>query len=322
MPPKEPAAIPRRDAVLSPAAAAAAGIEPPPAPAAGDHLVMLGTGGGPVLNRFNTQTAIDLVVAGVQYLIDCGAGAPRRIVEAGMGFSNLRHVFVTHHHLDHLAGYPELLVLGSSAREVDVWGPPPIEALHDGLVGAFAHSVELFHGGAVPPSRFRVHEVMLPERGVATVMEDENLRVSATRVFHGAEVRDAYAYRFDVRRTGGSVVFSGDTAGPNEQLIELARDADILIHEVQLNARLDLILDQVEPPRREALRRHLVTTHTDVADLPRVAKAANAKRLVMCHYVPAFLPPTEFLAEARKGAEAVGYEREIVAPEDLDVIVL
>src|SRR5215213_568635 len=77
MPPKEPVAIRRRDAVLSPAAVAAAGIEPPPVPPAGDHLVMLGTGGGPVLNRLNTQTAIDLVVAGVQYLIDCGA-APHR----------------------------------------------------------------------------------------------------------------------------------------------------------------------------------------------------------------------------------------------------
>jgi ribonuclease BN (tRNA processing enzyme) len=319
---EEPSAIPRRDPILSPAAAAAAGVEPRPSTPAGDHLVMLGTGGGPVLNRFNTQTAIDLIVAGSQYLIDCGAGAPRRIVEAGMGFANLRHVFVTHHHLDHLAGYPELLVLGSSAREVDVWGPPPIGALHEGLVGAFAHSVELFDGRSELGSRYRLHEVTLPEDGIASVMEDDNARVSATRVFHGAEVRDAYAYRFDVRRTGRSVVVSGDTAGPNEQLIELARDADILIHEVQLNARLDLILDQVHASRREALRRHLVTTHTDVADIPRVARAANVKRVVMCHYVPAFLPPEAFLSTACHAAGAVGYEGEIVAPADLDVIVL
>jgi ribonuclease BN (tRNA processing enzyme) len=320
--PEEPAAVPRRDAVLSPAAEAAAGVEPVPAPPAGDHLVMLGTGGGPVLNRFKTQTAIDLIVGGAQYLIDCGAGAPRRIVEAGMGFANLRYVFVTHHHLDHLAGYPELLVLGSSAREVDVWGPPPIEALHDGLVGAFAHSVELFDGDRVLGSRYRVHEITLPERGIAPVTEDDNVRVSATRVFHGAEVRDAYAYRFDVRRTGRSVVVSGDTAGPNDQLIALATDADILIHEVQLNSRLDLILEQIEPSRREALRRHLVTTHTDVVDLPRVARAANVKRVVLCHYVPAFLPATTFLEAAREAAEAVGYEGEIVAPADLDMIML
>jgi ribonuclease BN (tRNA processing enzyme) len=322
MPADEPGAIPRRDAVLSPAAAAAAGVGPPPPPPAGDHLVMLGTGGGPVLNRFKTQTAIDLVVGGSQYLIDCGAGAPRRIVEAGMGFANLRHVFLTHHHLDHLAGYPELLVLASSAQEVDVWGPPPIEALHDGLVGAFAHSMELFDGGPMLPSRYRVHEVTIPERGVAEVMEDENLRVSATRVFHGAEVRDAYAYRFDVARTGRSVVFSGDTAGPNEQLIDLAGGADVLIHEVQLNARLDLILDQIEPKRRDALRQHLVTTHTDVVDIPRVARAANVKRVLMCHYVPSFLPPAAFLGPAREAAEVVGYEGEVVAPADLDVFVL
>jgi ribonuclease BN (tRNA processing enzyme) len=283
---------------------------------------MLGTGGGPVLNQLKAQTAIDLVVGGSQYLIDCGSGAPRRIVEAGMGFASLRSVFVTHHHLDHLAGFPELLVLGSSASDVDLWGPPPIAALHDGLVGAFAFSAELFDGGPRLRSRYRVHEVALPERGVAEVMEDDNLRVSATRVFHGDEVRDAYAYRFDLRRSGRSVVFSGDTAGPNEQLIELARDADLLVHEVQLNARLDLILDQLPPARREALRRHLVTTHTDAADVPRVALAANARRVVMCHYVPAFLPPAAFLDAAREAAAAVGYAGEVVAAADLDVVVL
>jgi hypothetical protein len=65
-----------------------------------------------------------------------------------------------------------------------------------------------------------------------------------------------------VRSIGRSVLFSGDTVGPNEQLI------------------------------------------------------------VMRHYVPAFLPPSEFLAAAREAAEAVRYEGEIVAPADLDVIVL
>jgi ribonuclease BN (tRNA processing enzyme) len=65
-----------------------------------------------------------------------------------------------------------------------------------------------------------------------------------------------------------------------------------------------------------------VTTHTDVVDLPRVAKAANVNRLVMCHYVSFFLPPAAFLAEARDAAEAGGYEGEIVAPKDLDLIML
>jgi len=42
----------------------------------------------------------------------------------------------------------------------------------------------------------------------------------------------------------------------------------------------------------------------------------------MCHYVPAFLPPEAFLEAAREAAEAVGYVGEILAPADLDVIVL
>ena len=64
--------------------------------------------------------------------------------------------------------------------------------------------------------------------GAVQIFEDDRVRVSATLVEH-APVWPAFAFRFDT--DDGSIVFSGDTAR-SENLIKLAKGADILVHEV------------------------------------------------------------------------------------------
>ena len=59
------------------------------------------------------------------------------------------------------------------------------------------------------------------------VHEDENVRVTAILVEH-PPVAPAFAFRFDTAE--GSVTISGDTA-PTQNLVRLARDTDLLMHE-------------------------------------------------------------------------------------------
>jgi ribonuclease BN (tRNA processing enzyme) len=63
--------------------------------------------------------------------------------------------------------------------------------------------------------------------------EDDRVRVSATLVEH-APAWPSFAYRFDT--DDGSIVFSGDT-GRSENLIKLAKGADILVHCDELGQR-------------------------------------------------------------------------------------
>ena len=153
-------------------------------------------------------------------------------------------------------------------------------------------------------------------------MEDQNVIVHATRVSHGPEVANPYAYRFTIKSSGKKVVFSGDTAAPNANLIALSKDCDVLVHEAQDNDSIATLLQFVPEDQRRALEEHLLVSHSNVTDLPGVAKAAKAKKLVFCHYTPLPLPPSVFLAKARAAASAVGYTGAIVAPADLDTITL
>ena len=62
-----------------------------------------------------------------------------------------------------------------------------------------------------------------------TVFDQDGVKVTAFKVDHFAEKLPAYGYRIDYR--GRSAVLSGDTTF-NENLIEHARGADLIVHEV------------------------------------------------------------------------------------------
>jgi ribonuclease BN (tRNA processing enzyme) len=140
----------------------------------------------------------------------------------------LRHIFVTHQHLDHNADYGNLVWLAWAAglrTRVDTWGPPPLEQMTRLFFEMNADDINtrIADEGRVPlVPLVNVHE--LTQAGV--VMEDENLTVTATLVVH-PPVTPAFAFRFDA--PDRSIVISGDTAR-SDNLVRLAQGADVLVH--------------------------------------------------------------------------------------------
>ncbi len=313
----------------APSAQAASGAHAaaPEAPQ-GDHVRVLGVNGGPVLSTQHSQPALALVVGQRVYLIDCGGNTAQRMVDAGLGFTGLSNVFLSHLHADHTAGLSTVAILGwtypAPLGPLAVWGPPQTEAMIAGMQQSLADPTRLFaSGGGFPPRQpVTARPVSLPPTGIVEVMRDDHVTVTATRVYHGPEVADAYAYRFDIAGSGRSVVFSGDTAGPNEALIALARGADVLFHEVQMTSAIDQILQRSPAADRVALRTHLLNSHTDVAVVPEVAQRAGVRHLVLCHYTPAFVPIADFRSAAEKAAQKVGFTGRLTAPTELDTITL
>ncbi len=124
------------------------------------------------------------------------------------------------------------------------------------------------------------------------VWQDERVKVSAILVPHGL-VYPNFAYRFDTQ--AGSVVFSGDTA-VSENLIKLARGADILVHEAIDPAWVDHIVG-AKPwdARQQALARQLLEAHTTPQQVGEVATRAGVKTLVLSHLVPGDAPAEHWL---------------------------
>jgi ribonuclease BN (tRNA processing enzyme) len=94
-------------------------------------------------------------------------------------------------------------------------------------------------------------------------------------------VSPAYAYRFDT--ADRSIVVSGDTAR-SENLIALAKGADVLVHEAMFMPAIERLVARI--PNASTLRQHLVASHASAEDCGRIATAAGVKTLVLSHFVP------------------------------------
>ncbi len=185
------------------------------------RVVLLGSG-VPTPNPERMGACVAVVVGGKPLLFDCGRGAVTQLVSAGIDPAQVEHVFLTHHHLDHTIGLPDVLfgswIVGRNTA-VEVYGPPG--------TSQFVRSIfEVFKLDFEARSRRRRSrlEAIPKEIEEGLVWEVPGCRVSAVRVKH---ITNSFAYRIDAEDR--SIVFSGDTQ-PCPALVEFAKGADVLIH--------------------------------------------------------------------------------------------
>src|SRR5262245_49344171 len=116
------------------------------APISDTRLVLLGTKGGPRVGRGRANPANVVVVKGRPFVIDCGYGVTRQLIEAGIPPQQVRTILITHHHSDHILELGPLIynVWACGLREpIDVWGPPPLRRIIDGFLQSMAYDIDI-----------------------------------------------------------------------------------------------------------------------------------------------------------------------------------
>src|SRR5687768_13887144 len=107
-------------------------------------LTLLGTG-IPTANPNRRGPSQVIESGGELVLIDCGAGATHRLVEAGYGRRPIKELLITHLHSDHITGVPDLLWAGWVGRWWDkppaISGPPGTKEFIEYLLKAFSYDI-------------------------------------------------------------------------------------------------------------------------------------------------------------------------------------
>ena len=259
------------------------------------RVVLLGTKGGPTPSAFRAPACTAIVIDSVLYLTDCPNGVAGQLVRAGIRLDQLSQVFVTHNHSDHVLDAGSLMVLawGSGLKSaVTLHGPPPLKRIVDRSIAASSYDIATrMREEGRPPLMPLIH-VQESSRG-GTVYRDSRVRVTSALVDHYT-VKPAFAYRFDTPNR--SIVISGDTTY-SEQLVDLARGADLLIHEAMYLPGVDQLA-----AGNQSLKRHLLRSHSTTEQVGIVAARAGVKKLVLSHLVPAFPSITDdmWLAGVRR----------------------
>jgi ribonuclease BN (tRNA processing enzyme) len=275
------------------------------------RLILLGTGGGPRPRKASSAAAQVVVINEAAYVVDCGDGVARQLVFAGIPLASLRHIFLTHQHSDHNADYGNLVLLAWTAglrTRIDAGGPPPLEQMTKLFMEANAYDIET---RVEDEGRIRleplVHVHELTAGGV--VLEDDNVRVTAALVDHPPVV-PAFGYRLDA--ADRSIVISGDTR-PSENLIDLAKGADVLVHDALFPAAIDRLVAGV--PNAPDLKRSILSHHTTAEEAGRVAQAAGVKTLVLSHLIPAEDPAVT--DQMWREAASTYFDGEVIVGKDL-----
>jgi len=250
------------------------------------RLILLGTGGGPTPKPNRAEPAQVIIVNGAAYVIDCGNGVARQMALAGLNLGSLRAVFITHQHSDHNADYGNLIWLAWASTltsKVNTYGPPPLKEMTRLFLEMNDADIKIRmadEGRGDLKSLIAPHEITAD----GPVMQDANVKVTAALVDHGM-MKPAFAYRFDC--PDRSIVISGDTR-PSENLVRLARGADVLVHEVMYLPALEKLA--AGEPNAATLSDHLKTAHTSTEEVGRIATEAGVKTLVLSHFVPGGTP--------------------------------
>jgi ribonuclease BN (tRNA processing enzyme) len=271
------------------------------------RILLLGTGAGITLKPGRQSTAAAFRCGGGTYVIDCGNGIGPQLMRARVPLESLRAIFITHHHLDHAADFGVLLAQcwARLKAPVALVGPPPLRRMFELFLEMYSLDLQerVAEEGRAP---LPTYVKMLEFTGAGACYEDDWVRVSAAKVVH-PPLEHAYAYRFDEKASGVSVVFSGDTA-PTEALAHFAAGAQTLVHEATYPTALAKALGA-----SEQLLARLARAHSPVAEAARIAAQAGVKRLVLSPLAPS----TEVDDAQWIAAASTAFAGEIVVGRDL-----
>ncbi len=127
-----------------------------------------------------------------RFLIDCGEGTQRQILQSGVGFKNLTRILLTHGHLDHILGLGGLLstfLRWEAIDELDIFGGrTTLDRVYDLLYGVVLR-------GNTAPMPLRLNEI---KAGV--FFEADDFTVSAFPVTHRGPDCLGYVFEGKARR--------------------------------------------------------------------------------------------------------------------------
>jgi ribonuclease Z len=240
-----------------------------------------------------------------RFLVDCGEGTQRQILQSGTGFKNLTKILLTHGHLDHILGLGGLLstfLRWEAIEELDIF------AGRFTLDRVYTLIYDVVLRGNTPPMPLRLNELK-----PGTFFEADDFSVAAFPVSHRGpdclgyvfeekarrpflpEKADALGVPFGPERRelvngqgitlpdgkrvepddvlgplpkGMKLVVVGDT-GKTENLLEVSKDADALVIE-------STYLDEEADMARQF-------SHLTARQAAELAVEAGVKKLILTH---------------------------------------
>jgi len=243
------------------------------------ELTLLGTG-CPAVHAERYGPAQIVRHGGTTLLVDCGSGVTQRMAQAGISGRDIDAVLLTHMHSDHIVDLFQLVISSwhqGRDKPMRVFGPSGTYRYVDGMVSLWQNEMEQRIEHERRPSAVAL-QTEVTEMKPGEAVDFGPVRVTAVEVDH-KPIRHAYGYVIEA--DGSKLAISGDTR-PCDALVEAARGADLLLHEVFVHHAMK----PKEGVRSQETIDRVASYHTLSSDVGKVAAKAGVKWLALTHFVP------------------------------------
>ena len=293
------------------------------------QVTFLGTSSGvPTLNRNVSAMVLKPPQRSELWLFDCGEGTQHQFIKSNLKLSQIKKIFITHMHGDHIYGLPGLLAsigLAGSSSGIELFGPAPLKNFVDSClynsssrlayslkfhrVESSANNQEILFEDSdlevktaplkhrIPSFAYRVNQKIRPGR--FNLEKAKSYGISPGPVYaalqRGEEVRLEDGRICSGRefcgppRPGVSMVYCTDTVY-TDSAIEISRKANLLIHESTYSQK------ETEMAYERG--------HSTATMAAQIAAKANVDQLILTHLSPRYTPgnqtcPDDLLNEAK-----------------------
>lgn len=243
------------------------------------EFVFLGTG-CPVVSTERYGPAQLILGDGTAVLVDCGSGVTQRLLATGTPGRDLDALLLTHLHSDHLVDLYQLIVSSwhqGRDRPLPIYGPPGTKRYVEGLMTLWEPELSQRIAHEKRPSTAAL-EIAVTEIAAGDALTLGDLSVTVVPVDH-QPVRHAFGFVFE--DGAGKLALSGDTRRC-PALIEAARGADLLVHEVFVHREMPV----VEGVRSAETVANVAGYHTLSSEVGKIAAEAGVACLALTHFVP------------------------------------
>ena len=263
------------------------------------EVILLGTGTPqPSIKRFGPATLVS--TGGKYFLFDVGRGATIRLNQIGISPNLIEQVFLTHLHSDHISGLDDLWVTGwvwQRDGPLHVSGPKGTNRLVENLREAYADDIAYRTANTALDNKNA--QIESQEINAGVVYQQARVTIKAFLVDHNP-VSPAFAYRIEFGDR--VIVISGDTTY-TDAMVEQARDADVLVHEI-------VAADENLLKKYNRLQ-SIVDYHTTPEQMAAILKQAKPRFTALTHVLLFGVEEQTVLDQIAKeysGEVVVGYD--------------
>ena len=296
------------------------------------ELVFLGTSAA-IPTSHRNHSAIALKAFGEIMLFDCGEGTQLQMSKAKISPMKINKIFITHFHGDHILGLPGIIqsmAFRGRKEPLHIFGPKGLIQLINNVrnLGYFSltfeiHMHEVTEGKILEEDNYKIcccgmdHSVLnfaykiIEKRRPKFIRENAlSLGIKPGPDFGKLQQGISVEVNGEViqpeqvlggERKGRIIVYSGDTS-PADQMVDFAKDADILIHESTFEGKY---ADKAHEAR-----------HSTSIQAAEIAKKTNINKLILTHVSTRYKKSNLLEDEAREV-----FENSVVAEDFMKIEV-